>query len=69
MAEDYIIGYDDKQRLYYADLDIFQWVQGFVTIIAREPNVEIKNLMLDHFRELFYDAQIYGWANAKFAHL
>jgi hypothetical protein len=65
---DFVIGYGDRQRLYYSDLDIFQWVQGFCTIITREPNVELKNLMLEHFRELFHDAQFYGWEAVKCAH-
>jgi hypothetical protein len=66
--QDFVIGYGDKQRLHYNDLDLFQWAQGFLTIIAREPKVEIKNLMLEHFRELFHDAQFHGWEAVKYAH-
>jgi hypothetical protein len=66
--QDFVIGYGDKQRLFYSDLDLFQWVHGFITIIAREPNLEIKNLMLEHFRELFHDAQFHGWEVVKYAH-
>jgi hypothetical protein len=55
-------------KIAHSDLDIFQWVQGFCTIIAREPNVELKNLMLEHFRELFHDAQFYGWEAVNYAH-
>jgi hypothetical protein len=66
--QDFVIGYGEKQRLHYNDLDLFQWAQGFLTIIAREPKVEIKNLMLEHLRELFHDAQFHGWEAVKYAH-
>jgi hypothetical protein len=66
--QDHIIGHGFKQRLMYLDLDIYQWIQGILIIMEREPNVIIKNLMLSYFVDLFHDAQFHGWDTVKYAH-
>jgi hypothetical protein len=46
-------------------MKIFEWTQGIFAIIEAEEKVDIMRLMLAHYRDLFRDAQSYGFDAAK----
>jgi hypothetical protein len=46
-------------------MNIFEWTQGIFAIVEAEENVDIMRLMLAHYRDLFRDAQAYGFEAAK----
>ena len=43
-------------------------MSGFCSIIREEPDVKVKNAMLDYVTDLMEDAQDFGWPSAKGAH-
>jgi hypothetical protein len=43
---DYILGTGDKRHLYYNDLNWAQFVQGYATIIEREPQEAVARTMV-----------------------
>jgi hypothetical protein len=63
--QDYVIGQGKSTKLYYDDMNMFEWTQGIFAIIEAEENVEIMRLMLAYYRDLFRDSQAYGFEAAK----
>jgi hypothetical protein len=55
-------------KLMYKDLDIFQWMEGYISILERESDLSFIRLMLTHFRALMRDAQGHGWELTRAAH-
>ena len=57
-----------RSRPSYDQLNVYQWVSGFARIAQDEPDIDIKNKMLDYLADLMEDAQDFSWASAKAAH-
>jgi hypothetical protein len=53
------------RALSYEDLSIYQWVQGFLSIVLMQ---EVIRSMISHMQSLFTEASFSGWDPAKFAH-
>jgi hypothetical protein len=55
-------------KLYYDDLTILQWVQGYAAIMRREQDITVLRSMIAHLENLFKDAQYYGFPACMAAH-
>ena len=59
-----------KSRVTYDSLSTFQWMAGFfVQSSERNKNVKVKDAMSEYLTEIMDDAQDFGWASAKGAHV
>jgi hypothetical protein len=67
-SQDYIFNFGRDSKLYYEDLDIFQWVLGYTAIIEAQKDVNIARYMLIHLQNLMGDAQSHGFEVIKYAH-
>ena len=67
--QNHVLAGTSKARITYDSLSIFQWMAGFSSIIREEKNTKVKNAVLDYMSDLMEDAQDFGWASAKGAHL
>jgi uncharacterized membrane-anchored protein len=63
--QDYVLGSGNKLKLYYEDLSIYEWVNGYITIIQNQPDPAIQRFMFDHLRNLMEDAVFFGWEAVK----
>jgi hypothetical protein len=66
--QDHIVGSGSKLKVYYEDLSLFEWCNGYMAIIQNEANPKIARLMMCHFRTLMEDAVSHGWEPVKQAH-
>jgi hypothetical protein len=66
--QDFVLGSGRKLKLYYEDLSIFEWVNGYIATIQNEPNPKIARYMMSHMRNLMEDAVFHGWEPVKQAH-
>jgi hypothetical protein len=66
--QDHIVGSGSKLKVYYKDLSIFEWSNGYMAIIQNETNPKIPRLMMAHFRMLMEDAVSHGCEAVKQAH-
>jgi hypothetical protein len=57
-----------SNKLMYRDLTMFQWFEGYASIVEREADPNIVRLMLSHFRSLMRDAQGHGFYVVKIVH-
>jgi hypothetical protein len=55
-------------KLMYKDLTMFQWLEGYASIVEKEPDINIARIMLAHFRALMRDAEGHGWEVVRKAH-
>jgi ABC-type uncharacterized transport system ATPase subunit len=62
------MGHGAKRKLYYDDLTILQWVQGYAAIMRREQDITVLRSMIAHLENLFKDAQYYGFPACMAAH-
>jgi hypothetical protein len=65
---DFVLGSGRKLKLYYEDLSMFEWVNGYIATIQNEPNAKIACYMMSHMRNLMEDAVFHGWEPVKQAH-
>jgi hypothetical protein len=65
---DYILGNSDKRQLYYNDLNWAQFVQGYATIIEREPQEAVARAMVSHLKNWAMQANCIGFENARQFH-
>jgi hypothetical protein len=47
---DYVLGEGEKRRLHYGDLNWAQFVQGYATIMEREPQHNVVRSMISHLK-------------------
>jgi hypothetical protein len=66
--QDYIFNFGRDSKIYYEDLDIFQWVLGYAAIIEAHTDNQIARHMLVHLQNLMGDAQSHGFEVIKYAH-
>jgi hypothetical protein len=50
--QDHIVGSGSKIKVYYEDLSIYEWCNGYMAIVQNELNPKIARLMMTHFRTL-----------------
>jgi hypothetical protein len=65
---DYVLGSGDKRRLYYTDLSWPQFIQGYTTIMEREPLESIVREMVTHLKYLSMEASCHGFDKARALH-
>jgi hypothetical protein len=66
--QEFVIGHGAKRKLYYDDLTILEWVQGYAAIMRREQDITVLRSMIVHLEILFKDAQYYGFPACMAAH-
>jgi hypothetical protein len=66
--QDYVQGHGSNRQLYYEDLTLFQWVQGYACIMEQEQNMGFLKSMSNQLKCVFEEAQYYCWESAKFGH-
>ena len=66
--QNFILTGNQKTRPTYDDLNITQWVSGFVRCIQEEKSKAIKSCMLDYLGNIMEDASDFSWESAKAAH-
>ena len=65
---EHILGGPTRQRVTYDQLNITQFVQGFVKNVLEEPSETNRERMLHYLADLMEDASDFSWANAKASH-
>ena len=65
---EHILGGPTRQRVTYDQLNITQFVQGFVKNVLEEPSETNRERMLHYLSDLMEDASDFSWANAKASH-
>jgi hypothetical protein len=65
--QDHVIAQGKNTKLYYDDLNLFEWAQGVLAIIECEEDPEKMRLMLAHYLAVFRDAQTHGFEVAKWS--
>jgi hypothetical protein len=65
--QDHVIGQGRKSKLFYDDLNIYEWSQGVLSIMEAEENIDIIRYMLAHYRSVYRDAQNHGFEAAKWS--
>jgi hypothetical protein len=66
--QDYVMGHGRKNRLLYDDLDVYNFVQGCLSIITREDNVDIMRLMITQLSATMRDAMFHGFEAARYSY-
>ena len=59
---------DNLKMPTYADINVYQWVQGFARCILEESDPLVRTYMLQYQGHLMQDALELNWATAKRAH-
>jgi hypothetical protein len=62
------LGKGNKLKLYYEDLNIYEWVSGYIATIQYEPNPATARHMMTYLRNLLEDAVYHVWEPVKEAH-
>jgi hypothetical protein len=65
--QDHIMGQGRNSKLYYDDLNIYEWSQGILAIIEAEEDINVMRFMLSHYRAVYRDAQNHGFAAARWS--
>ena len=65
---EYILGGASKQRVAYDQINMCQFVQGFVKGVLDEKDSNCKERMLTYLCELMEDANDFSWSSAKVSH-
>ena len=65
---EYILGGANKQRIMFDQLNLTQFVNGFVKGVLDENNAKIREKMLYYLCDLMEDAQDFSWASTKASH-
>jgi hypothetical protein len=65
---DYVLGLGEKRRLHYNDLSWAQFLQGFATIMEREPNNVVVRSMISYLKTWAMEANCLGFEHAKYSH-
>ena len=66
--QNFILTGSQKTRPTYDDLNITQWVSGFVRCIQEEKSGASRACMLDYLGNIMEDASDFSWESAKEAH-
>jgi hypothetical protein len=65
--QDFVVGHGWRNRLLFDDLDVFQFIQGCISMIERQPDVDTMRLMLSQLRSTMRDASFHGFESARYA--
>jgi hypothetical protein len=65
--QDHVIGQGRKSKLFYDDLNIYEWAQGVLAIMEGEDDISTIKQMLAHYRAVFRDANNHGFEAAKWS--
>jgi hypothetical protein len=64
---DHVMGQGRNSKLYYDDLNIYEWSQGILAIIEAEEDINVMRFMVPHYRAVYRDAQNHGFAAARWS--
>jgi hypothetical protein len=65
--QDHVIGQGRRYKLFYDDLNIYEWSQGILSIMEAEEELSVIKYMLTHYRSVYRDAQNHGFEAAKWS--
>ena len=65
---EYILGGLSKQRVTFDQINLTQFVNGFVKGILDEKDQNVREKMLSYLCDLLEDANDFSWASAKASH-
>jgi hypothetical protein len=65
--QDYVLGSGSKLKVYYEDLSIYEWINGYIAIVQLQDPTTARH-MLSHLCNLMEDAVFHGWETIKQAH-
>jgi hypothetical protein len=65
--QDYVMVSGSKLKVYYEDLSVYEWVNGYIAIVQLQDPVTAR-YMLSHLRNLMEDTVFHGWDVIKSAH-
>ena len=65
---EFILSGTNKERISYDQLSPVQWMAGFCRTMRDQPDVKIREHMLDYVIHLLEDAQDFSWSAAKASH-
>ena len=65
---EFVLSGQNKDRVTYNQLSPDQWMAGFCRTIREEPDITIRDHMLDYVIDLLDDATDFSWASAKASH-
>ena len=66
--QEYILGGTTKQRITFDQLNLTQFVNGFVRGVLDEKSQNVREKMLSYLCDLMEDANDFSWASAKASH-
>jgi hypothetical protein len=62
------VGHGRRNRLLYDDMDVFQFVQGCISIVEQTSDMAVMRLMLAQLRSTMRDASFHGFESAKYSY-
>ena len=65
---EFVLSGPSKERVFYNNLTVLQWVAGFCQTTMEEKDLGVKEHMLDYVIALLDDAQDFSWQAAKASH-
>jgi hypothetical protein len=66
MPQDYVMGHRRKNQLIYDDLDVWNFVQGCLSIINRDESLDIIRLVIRQLSATMRDAMSHGFEAARY---
>jgi hypothetical protein len=66
--QDFVVGHGRRNRLLYDDMDVFQFVQGCISIIEQTSDISTMRLMLAQLRSTMLDASFHGFDSARYSY-
>jgi hypothetical protein len=66
--QDFILGTGKTIKLFYNDLSIYEWVNGYIASVQYEPNQTSAQFVMAHLHNLMHEAKYQGWEPVKAAH-
>jgi hypothetical protein len=62
------VGHGRRNRLLYDDMDVFQFVQGCISIVEQTSDMAVMRLMLAQLRSTMRDASFHGFESARYSY-
>jgi hypothetical protein len=66
--QDFVVGHGRCNCLLYDDLDVFQFVQGCISIVEQTSDMAVMRLMLAQLRSTMHDASFHGFESARYSY-
>jgi hypothetical protein len=66
--QDFVVGHGRRNWLLYDDMDVFQFVQGCISIVEQTTDMAVMRLMLAQLRSTMQDASFHGFESARYSY-